>query len=93
VVLIGLFIVGPCGALLIGRRVLTVVAGLWASGLAVVLGLPDGIWGTTTHLAFLGAVGFVALLTTGAAALISNARAQVVTARCPPPIRRSSSAR
>jgi len=40
----------------------------------VLLGLPDGIWGTATHLAFLTAVGFVALITTAAAALIGNVR-------------------
>ena len=74
VVLIGLLIVGPCGALLTGRWGPTALTGLWATGLAVVLGLPDGIWGTATHVAFLTAVGFVALITTAAAALISNAR-------------------
>jgi len=74
VVLIGLLIVGPCSALLTGRWGPTALTGLWATGLAVVLGMPDGIWGTATHLAFLTAVGFVALITTAAAALISNAR-------------------
>ena len=74
VVLIGLLIVGPCGALLTGRWGPTALTGLWATGLAVVLGLPDGIWGTATHLAFLTAVGFVALITTAAAALIGNVR-------------------
>jgi cation:H+ antiporter len=74
VVLIGLLIIGPCGALLTGRWVPTAVTGLWATGLALVLGLPDGIWGTATHVAFLGAVGFVALMTTAAAAAISSAR-------------------
>src|SRR5215471_697949 len=74
VVLIGLLIVGPCGALLTGRWGPTALTGLWATGLAVVLGVPDGIWGTATHLAFLTAVGFVALITTAAAALIGNVR-------------------
>jgi len=73
-VLIGLLIVGPCTALLTGRWVLTALTGLWAIGLAVVLGLPDGIWASTTHLAFIAAVASVALATTAAAALISNAR-------------------
>jgi cation:H+ antiporter len=74
VVLIGLLIVGPCGALLTGRWVPTGLAGLWATGLAMALGLPDGIWGTATHLAFLIVVGTIALTTTVAAAAISNAR-------------------
>jgi hypothetical protein len=73
-VLIGLLIVGPCGALLTGRWGPTALTGLWVTGLAVVLGLPDGIWGTATHLAFLAAVGLVALITTAAAALIGNVR-------------------
>jgi cation:H+ antiporter len=74
VVLIGLLIVGPCGALLTGRWMPTALAGLWATGLAVALGLPDGIWATATHLAFLAAVGSIALTATLAAAVISNAR-------------------
>jgi len=74
VVLIGLVIVGPCAALLTGRWVPTALTGLWATGLAVTLGLPDRIWGTPTHLAFLAAVAAVALATTIAAALISTAR-------------------
>ena len=74
VVLIGLLIVGPCSALLTGRWVPTALTGLWAIGLAVVLGVPDGIWGSTTHLAFIAAVASVALATIAAAALISKAR-------------------
>jgi hypothetical protein len=52
----------------------TALTGLWAIGLAVVLGLRDGIWGSATHVAFIAAVALVALVTTAAAALISNAR-------------------
>ena len=73
-VLIGLLIVGPCCVLLTGRWVPTGLTGLWVSGLAVVLGVPDGIWGTTTHLAFLGAVAVVALTSTLAAAIITRVR-------------------
>jgi hypothetical protein len=40
------------------------------TGLAVVLGLPDGIWGTGTHLVFLAVVAGVALVSTLAAACI-----------------------
>jgi cation:H+ antiporter len=71
-VLIGLLIVGPCCVLLTGRWVPTGLTGLWAVGLAVILGVPDGIWGTATHLAFLTAVAAVALASTVTAALIST---------------------
>ncbi len=68
--LIGLLIVGPCSVLLTGRWVLTGLTGLFAIGLAVALGIPDGNWGTSTHLAFLAAVTVVALAVTLAAAII-----------------------
>jgi cation:H+ antiporter len=70
IILIGLLIAGPCCVLLTGRWVLTGVTGLWVTGLAVVLGLPDGIWGTGTHLVFLAVVAGVALVSTFAAAFI-----------------------
>ncbi len=74
IVLIGLLIVGPCCALLTGRWVPTGLTGLWVIGLAIVLGVPDGIWGTTMHLAFLGAVAAVAVANTLAAAVIRHVR-------------------
>jgi len=70
IILIGLLIAGPCCVLLTGRWVLTGVTGLWVTGLAVVLGLPDGIWGTMIHLVFLAVVAGVALVSTFAAAFI-----------------------
>jgi hypothetical protein len=70
VILIGLLIAGPCLVLLTGRWVPTGLTGLWVIGLAVVLGVPDGIWGTGTHLVFLAAVAAVALVSTLAAAVI-----------------------
>ena len=72
VVLIGLLIIGPCSVLPTGRWIPTMVTGLWATGLAVVLGIPDRIWGTSTHLAFLAAVAVVALANTAAAAIIET---------------------
>jgi cation:H+ antiporter len=72
VVLIGLLIVGPCSVLLTGRWVRTGLTGLLAIGLAVALGIPDGIWGTGTHLAFLAAVTVVTLAATLAAAIIGR---------------------
>jgi hypothetical protein len=74
VVLIGLLIIGPCCVLLTGRWVPTALTALWAIGLAVVLGIPDGIWGSATHLAFLTAVAVVAVANTTAAAMIRNVR-------------------
>ena len=54
----------------------TALTGLWAISLAIVLGMPDGIWASATHLAFIAAVASVALVTTAAAAVISNARSK-----------------
>ena len=71
-VLIGLLVIGPCSVLLCGRWAPTGLTGLCAVGLAIVLGIPDGIWGTGTHLAFLAAVATVALVSTGGAALIET---------------------
>jgi hypothetical protein len=70
VILIGLLIVGPCCVLLTGRWAPTALTGLWVTGLAVVLGLPDGIWGTVIFFIWLAAVAVVALVSTVAAALI-----------------------
>ncbi len=74
VTLIGLLVIGPCSALFTGRWVPTALTGLWVTALAVVLGLPDGIWATTTHLAFLAAVALAAVAATVAAAVINQAR-------------------
>ena len=73
-ILIGLLIVGPCTALLTGRWLPTALAGAWASGLAVVLGFPDGIWASATHLTFVSVVAAVTVATTAAAAVIGSAR-------------------
>jgi cation:H+ antiporter len=72
--LIGLLAAGPCLALLSGKRLLTVLTSAWACCLAVVLGLPDGIWATATHFAFIAAVAIVALAACAAAAVIGRAR-------------------
>jgi Sodium/calcium exchanger protein len=73
-ILIGLLIVGPCCAVLTGRWVPTGLTGLWVTGLAVVLGFPDGIWGTAIFFTWLGAVAVVALASTAAAAFIQTLR-------------------
>jgi hypothetical protein len=64
VILMGLLIVGPCCAVFTGRWSRVAFAGAWAVGLAVLLGVPDGIWGTATQVAFLGAVVVVAVVST-----------------------------
>ncbi len=74
VILIWLLIAGPCCGLLTGRPARTAAAGAWAVTLAVLLGLPDGIWGTWTHLAFLGPVLLVTLVSTVSATLIERHR-------------------
>jgi len=73
VVLIGLLIVGPCIALLTGWWLPTTMTGAWACGLAVLLGLPDGIWATGTHLAFVSATAIVAAAAAAGAVLIRRA--------------------
>ena len=72
VILIGLLIAGPCCGLLTGRRAHTAVASAWAIALAIILGLPDQIWGTTTHLEFLAAVIIVATGSTTSATIIER---------------------
>jgi cation:H+ antiporter len=74
VILIGLLIVGPCCALLTGRWVRTATASAWAVALAVLLGIPDQIWGTSTHLVFLAAVAITAIVSTSSAAKIERRR-------------------
>jgi cation:H+ antiporter len=72
VILMGLLIVGPCCVVLTGRWVPTALTGLWVTGLAVVLGLPDGIWGTAIFFIWLTAVAVVALASTVAAVFIET---------------------
>jgi cation:H+ antiporter len=74
VILIGLLIAGPCCGVFTGRRAQTATAGVWAIALALILGLPDGIWGTTTHAAYLGAVIIAAIVTTTSAAILEHRR-------------------
>jgi hypothetical protein len=52
--------------------VLAALTGAWAAALAVVLGVPDRVWGTEAHLAFLGAVVVVALVSTLSALIIER---------------------
>jgi cation:H+ antiporter len=73
VILIGLLVIGPCIALLTGRWLSASVTGSWACGLAVFLGVPDRIWATSTHLAFISATTIVAAAAAAGAAIIDRA--------------------
>ena len=73
VILISLLMVGPCCALFSARRVSTAQAGGIAVGLALLLALPDAIWGTTAQFAFTGAVLLVAVACTWAAGILEAA--------------------
>ena len=72
IVLITLLTAGPFCGLLTGRWSRTALVGVWAVALAVVLGFPDGIWGTRVQMVDLGTVAGVALLSTIAATLIER---------------------
>lgn len=72
VVLITLLAAGPFCGLLTGRWARTAAVGVWALALAVVLGLPDGIWGTRTQLVDLGTVATLGSLSTLGAAIIER---------------------
>lgn len=72
IVLITLLAAGPFCGLFTGRWARTAAVGAWAIGLAVVLGFPDGIWGTGIQMVDLGTVASVALLSTLAATLIER---------------------
>ncbi len=72
VILIGLLVVGPCCALLTARWSRTAISGAFAVGLAVILGVPDGVWGTTVHLAFVSAVLVVALVSVSGAFILER---------------------
>ncbi len=75
IILIALLVVGPLCGLLTGRWVKTVAAGVWSVALAVVLGLPDEIWGTRTQLIDVGAVVVVSVLSAYAATVVEKRRA------------------
>ncbi len=72
VILIGLLVIGPCIALLTGRWLPASITGAWACGLAVFLGVPDRIWATSTHLAFISATAIVAAAAAAGAAIIDR---------------------
>jgi len=72
-VLSGFVLIGPVCVSFTGRWLRTAVAGVWAIGLVVVLGIPDGIWGTGLERLLIGVAVLVALGST--LALVVTVRA------------------
>jgi hypothetical protein len=72
-VLSGFVLIGPVCVLFTGRWLRTAVAGAWAICLVVVLGLPDGIWGTSLERFLIGLAVLVAVSST--LALVITVRA------------------
>jgi hypothetical protein len=64
IVLSGLVLIGPYCVVLTGRWLRTALAGAWAICLVVVLGVPDGIWGTSLETLLISAAAFVAVSST-----------------------------
>jgi hypothetical protein len=64
VILSGLVLIGPYCVALTGRWLRTALAGAWAVGLVVVLGVPDGIWGTRLETSLIGIAVFVSISST-----------------------------
>ena len=73
-ILIGLLIIGPVGALLTARWMLTAAASCLAVALGVALGVPDQIFATVTQYAFLAAVAAVGTTATVGAAFLQRQR-------------------
>ena len=73
VILSGLVFIGPICVVFTGRWLRTAVAGVWAICLVVVLGIPDGIWGTGLERSLIGLAVLVAVGST--LALVITVRA------------------
>ena len=64
IVLSGFVLIGPYCVALTGRWLRTALAGAWAICLVVVLGVPDGIWGTRLETSLIALAVFVAVSST-----------------------------
>jgi hypothetical protein len=64
IVLSGFVLLGPYCVLFTGRWLRTAVAGVMGIGLVVVLGIPDGIWGTSLERFLIGLAVLVAATST-----------------------------
>jgi hypothetical protein len=74
-VLSGLVLLGPVCVSFTGRWLRTALAGAWATGLVVILGVPDGIYGSHLQIILIVSAVFVAAVST--LALIMSVRACV----------------
>jgi hypothetical protein len=72
-VLSGLVLLGPVCVFFTGRWLRTALAGAWATCLIVILGLPDGIWGSPLETFLIASAVVVAAI--GTLALIVTIRA------------------
>ena len=72
-ILSGFVLIGPICVVFTGRWLRTAVAGVWAVCLVVVLGVPDGIWGTGLERSLIGLAVLVAASST--LALVVTVRA------------------
>jgi hypothetical protein len=73
VVLSGFALLGPVCVFFTGRWLRTALAGAWATGLVLVLGVPDGIWGSGLETPLICAAVVVAVIST--LLLVMTARA------------------
>src|ERR1700733_10829899 len=73
-ILIGLLVIGPVGALLTGRWALTAAASCLAIALGVALGVPDQIFATVTQYIFLAAGAAVGTAAPAGAAVLQHQR-------------------
>lgn len=64
IVLSGFVLVAPLCAALTGRWLRTAAAGAWSIFLVMVLGVPDGIWGTRLETSLICIAVFVAVIST-----------------------------
>ena len=76
-ILIGLLVIGPVGALLTARWTLAATASGVAIALGVVLGVPDQIFATLTQYIFLASVAAVGTTATVGAAILQHRRSSL----------------
>lgn len=81
IVLIPLLAAGPLCAMLTGLWKKTAAASVWVTTLALLLCLPDEIWGTSTQLVYIGLVVAVALMSTTTAAAFQRRYRNISTSR------------
>jgi len=72
--LVGLLTIGPCCAMFSRRVMTTVVAGLWSFLLAVIMCLPDGIWGTANQAVYLAVIALVSVSSVRVAAILERSQ-------------------